>query len=383
MPKRSSRKAAPRDAGSAALLRIARAIATLDLREVVEQAARLGAEALGADRAVIYLVSDDHLEVVAGSGAEPQRGRWPLAVIGPYTRQIIDQRRPIYVPSVESPDQSDGLWFLSFVGAPIRVGDELLGCIQIGATRRRRTFTASERRLVIGIADQVAVAVRNARLAEENRRRLAELEDLSRRIWKAQEDERRRISRELHDEAGQALVALKMKLALLRSVSNAAVVDEIASLASEVLENLRRISYDLRPRSLDELGLAAVIRSLTESLRKSSALEVALRMTPLSLDAEQESIAFRFVQEALTNVVRHARATRVEVHADRSETSARIEVRDDGVGFSPASVKLGLGLAGMRERASLAGGSVTIRSSPGRGTSLVLVLPASRRTAVA
>ncbi len=363
---------------SQALLHIARAIATLDVQAVVNRAARLTADTLRADRAVVYLVSKGHLEMVAATGSRTRRGRWPLDTIGPYTQRILAKQSVLHVPRIEKPNKEYDLWFLSFVGAPIRVGKDLLGCLQVGTTRSLRTFRRDEIRLVLGIADQVAVAVRNARLAEENRQRLRQLEDLSRRVWRAEEDERARISRELHDEAGQALVALKMKLATLRDRHNAGAVDEIAALASEVIENLRRISRDLRPNSLDELGLTAAVRSLASSVRSSRRCEVSVDLPAFPLDAEHESIAFRFVQEALTNVSRHAKARNVHVVGSRSRGRVRIEVRDDGIGFDPKKRSSGLGLAGMRERAGVAGGSVSVRSKPGSGTVLVLTLPALR-----
>ena len=196
-----------------------------------------------------------------------------------------------------------------------------------------------------------------------------------------QEDERRRIAREIHDEAGQTLTALKLNLDLaLRERSRAkrnARLTEASGFAARVLDELRRIAHDLQPGPLEQLGLKASLRALCQSFRKKTGVECETTLElPKGAPLDAESTIFRFVQEALTNVARHARARTVSLKVETERASLVVSIADDGIGFDIHALDGdGLGLAGMRERARILGGELIVDSSPGRGTRLQLSLP--------
>lgn len=203
--------------------------------------------------------------------------------------------------------------------------------------------------------------------------------DLSRRLRslsEAQQQERSRIARELHDVVGQALTAVRLSLMSAREAADPAQLEERLAtgleLVDSALADVRSIAYDLRPAELDDLGLIAAVRSCLARQERASGVRMVLRAPRVSgADLGVETAAYRIVQEAVTNVVRHASAHRVVVHLRVRESELRVDIADDGVGFgvrealaAPGSI----GLAGMYERAWLAGGGLEIGSAPGRGT---------------
>ncbi|MBS7542148.1 PAS domain-containing sensor histidine kinase [Ancylobacter oerskovii] len=216
----------------------------------------------------------------------------------------------------------------------------------------------------------------------------AELRRLSGAEQKARESERARIARELHDELGQTLTAIKMQLVSLKTralaspEAAAAQIDRLIAIVDRSVSDLRRIATELRPLILDELGLPAALEWLTQTVADTAQLPVALDIDAAAqrLDAEARTAAFRIVQEALTNAVRHGGASRIRVSGRRWRQDFEIEVADDGCGIDPSATPGGrLGLAGMRERARLVGGSVEILGIPGRGTTVTVRLPLTRR----
>jgi signal transduction histidine kinase len=201
----------------------------------------------------------------------------------------------------------------------------------------------------------------------------------------ASEQERRRWARELHDETLQSLGALQVILssALARGSPDsleAAVRDAISQISSEI-GNLRNLITELRPASLDDLGLAAAIEGLAErtstveGIAVETRLDLAVDGEPHRLAPQLETTIYRLVQEALTNVAKHAVAEHVQVEVRMLGGAVEVEVRDDGVGFDPQSATDGFGLIGMRERTELAGGSLEIGSTAGEGTTVRATLP--------
>lgn len=368
------------------LLRIARVIATLDLDEVLSRAASMTARAFSAGRVIIYLVSPDrrYVQLAVVSGKRRRRSVWPIEKIGPLTAQVLKTGRILRVRDLRvhpdrRPDTTTALSFVSFVAVPLVFGSHRLGCLQVGEPDRLRTFTAREITLLTGIADLLAVAIRNARLAGESRGRLKSLRRVSSQLWSAQEEERKRISRELHDDAGQSLTALKLDLSMLRNELPDGPfktrVDGLAASSQALLERLRGLARDLRPRALDELGMAAALSALASGFGARTGIRLSLALDEsVRLEGERASAAYRFVQEALTNVARHAEAKRARVTMETVPQGLLIEVADDGRGFDPERATDGLGLLGMRERAGLVGGRVTVDSTPGRGTRIRLLL---------
>jgi signal transduction histidine kinase len=237
------------------------------------------------------------------------------------------------------------------------------------------------------VADQLAIAIRHALLFDQVRSGRERLQTLSRQLLKAQEEERRRIARELHDEIGQSLTAVRINLQ--RAMSSAEVptilpyLKESDGLVDRVLQQVRHLSLDLRPAVLDDLGLVAAVRwSLDRTCRRAGLLgQVAADPPEILLPSEIATACFRIVQEALTNVVRHAGAHRVDIALTRSGDHLELVVRDDGRGFDVAAERQSalrggnLGLLGMQERVALLSGRLEIESTPGQGTTVVVRLP--------
>lgn len=225
-------------------------------------------------------------------------------------------------------------------------------------------------------------------LGRENERMFAELSEMQRRfrgmaraVWRVQEDERRRLARELHDGVGQTLTALRHRLDRLPETPERA---QALELLQSSLEDVREMSRLLRPPVLDDLGLAAALNWLIRRVRSDSDLDITLEVGALEetgrLDPELETLVFRIVQEALNNIVRHAEAGRAGVRLFKTGDRLQLRINDDGHGFDPSAVEAnaeqrGIGLAGMRDRVALFGGEVAINSAPGRGATIHATLP--------
>jgi signal transduction histidine kinase len=216
--------------------------------------------------------------------------------------------------------------------------------------------------------------------ASEDIRRAGErLHVLSARVLSIQEEERRRISRDLHDDIGQSLTALKFglhRLVPLLQGEAAGILTECFGMADAALQRVKQIAHDMRPPALDELGLEEALRWLVERHQATTGLVVRCHFNGLlnrRFSEAMESACYRIAQEALSNATRHANAQSVLVSAEASSRMLRLTVRDDGKGFDPAASRdllrpVSLGLIGMEERAILAGGRLTIDSDAGQGT---------------
>jgi signal transduction histidine kinase len=222
---------------------------------------------------------------------------------------------------------------------------------------------------------------------EENARAL---QRLSSQLINAQEEERRTIARELHDEVGQVLTAIKVELAIAQRTIEADggrthVLQSARSIADGALHTVRHLSRLLHPPLLDDLGLGAAIEWYLREFGRRHGIAVELLQDPIPdrLTPEVEAAAYRIVQEALTNVARHARATVCRVFVQRLARTVLITIEDDGVGFDPGAVAQnpdrGLGLIGIRERVTQLQGTLRLEASPGKGTRLTVELPARSR----
>lgn len=232
----------------------------------------------------------------------------------------------------------------------------------------------------VGIYATLAYTIRI--FAEIYRRKGRELERLSARLLSAQEEERRRIARRLHDELGQALTVAKLDLELAGREAPSELQDRLregAQLLDRAIAEVRQLSHGLRPPLLDELGLTEALRALAERFAAAENLEIELEAEDLGgLRPEVESLVYRTAQEALTNAARHAEARRIGIRLSKANDHLRLEIEDDGRGFNPQRVlraARGLGLQGMRERVILAGGVLQIASRPGAGTRIILEIP--------
>jgi two-component system, NarL family, sensor histidine kinase UhpB len=217
---------------------------------------------------------------------------------------------------------------------------------------------------------------------EEERRRSGQL------AMRAQEEERRRLARDLHDEVNQALTAILLRLEALAHETppeRAPEVAELKRLVNQAMDELLNLARQLRPSALDDHGLVPAVETQLKRFSARTGIEVRLdtRGDPDMLPEVVQTAIYRVAQEALTNVTRHAGATVVELDLDEQEGAAELRVRDDGSGFDPSVVARtssdtaggGLGLVGMAERARLVGGELDVRSAPGGGTSITLRVP--------
>ncbi|MBI4715446.1 MAG: response regulator [Nitrospirae bacterium] len=238
---------------------------------------------------------------------------------------------------------------------------------------------------------RIARAMEKVRMEEEKQRQDAEMasllrmtRELSSRIIYSTEEERRQISRELHDGIGQSLSIIKLTLKAIRnkhSEKNAEISREIADVADvveETMEEISRITKGLHPSYVTEMGFFQTLRLYLETFSRKTGIQVQSRLPEtLSFQTpDQEVHLYRIVQEALTNISKHAMATRVEIRLEPSEKILHFSISDNGKGFEgPHGERVGLGLIGMRERAAILGGKLRIASAPGQGTTIEAEIP--------
>ena len=254
---------------------------------------------------------------------------------------------------------------------------------------RDRIFPVRDGKGVVVRLAGIAEDVTKRKEAEEQVRKAnRQLRNLSRRRIQEQEDERRRLSRELHDQIGQSLTAAKINVEVVRLTKDPALaerLDETAAILDQLLGQVRQISLDLRPPMLDDLGLVPALRSFVDEQgrRASVAVRFSAEQVPEKLDAEIQITCFRIAQEAITNAVRHAKATQLEIALRCTHgKKLRLLARDNGIGFDaqPKQAQaVDLGLIGIRERAALVGGRARIISSPDKGTTIDVSLPLTFR----
>ncbi len=239
-------------------------------------------------------------------------------------------------------------------------------------------------REIMQLADSFNTMVASRAAAEqqmlESERNLKALSD---RLLVVQEQERTRIARELHDDLGQSLTALKMDVVgILQSAERSPVRERIVETLDSIVTAVQRISSELRPSVLDDLGLIAAIEVEARVFEERTAIECELSLPDqLDLDPNVAAAIYRIIQEAFTNVARHSNATRVELRIRPRATELLIDIRDDGCGITDEQVhdSASLGLIGIRERASIIGGTVTVEGVPGRGTIVSVCIPIATR----
>jgi len=310
-----------------------------------------GAEPDAAAAAVLARVLETGRAQVSGAWREGRTEAFPYAAVLPLFRR----------------DQVSG--------ALVLVGDA------------RDPFTALDDRFLVALGQQVGAALENADLYTRLQARNVDLALLSSRMIEQHEEERRRLSRELHDETAQVFSAVKMELGVLRDgidPGQAERLDHALALIDTGIRSIRSVTNDLRPSLLDDLGLLPALRSLVMDFDSRSGIRAELvapaALPPLSKEAELA--LFRALQEALSNVRRHAEARTVHVGIGVSPAGVRLEVRDDGRGPPEDSLERlelqgHMGLAGMRERISALGGGVRFGGRPGSGASLEVLVPAA------
>jgi signal transduction histidine kinase len=342
---------------------------TRRLRQLID--ARLVAIALPrADRSLI-------IEAADGEGADDIRGA-QLERTGSKSGRVLERRRGERVDSLLDDPEVDysiaaPLSARTGLYVPLIVRDQAIGVIvahdKAGGDPR---FSNDDLRLTESFATRAAVAVAQSH-------RVAG--DALRRVVEAQELERRRLARELHDQTGQELTGILLGLkAVEEALDPEALARAIAAVREQVVETLhdvRRLAVELRPKVLDDYGLVAALERLAQTVAEQTGLafDLEAQLGDERLPSEIETALYRMVQEALTNVVKHGQAGRVSIILARSQGSVTAVVEDDGRGFETDRIYEGLGLDGMRERLALLGGRLKIESRPGAGTTLAGEVP--------
>ena len=258
---------------------------------------------------------------------------------------------------------------------------------------RGRELSDRDLNVLEALGHEVAVAVQRAQLFETVRDREARTRELMQRLMTTQEEERRRIAQDLHDHAGQIMTALIIQLSHLasrlpreRTETISGELGRLRDIAEQGLDDVHKLVYDLRPLVLDDHGLDPAVRSYIDTHIQPTGIDVDFQIVGLDerLSAETEIAAYRIIQEAVTNTLRHAEARRIEIRLDRRKDWLIVMVRDDGKGFEMDAAHhhtKSLGMHGMRERAELVGGSLQVLSVPGAGTTILARLPLLDRRA--
>jgi signal transduction histidine kinase len=355
----------------------------IELDRLLELVCERLRELIGARLTLIALPSDDHeLRVAAVDG----EGEAAYGLLGhrlarerSKSGRVLERRQSARVDSVlDDPevDQDEARRMGARTGlyVPLVARGRAIGIVavhdKLGTDAR---FSDADLRLAEIFAARAAVAVD---LSERVAR------DTVRRVIEAQELERRRLARELHDETGQALTSILLGLKGIRAASSAEEAEraetDVRDLVVQALQDVRSLAVELRPSALDDFGLVPALERLASTFEERSGIRTALEssLSDERLPPETETALYRLVQEALTNVVKHAGAESVSIVVARRGGGVSAVVEDDGRGYLPDEVcEDALGLVGMRERLALLSGSLTVESTPGEGTALVAYVP--------
>ena len=389
---------------AAALLRAALALseprALPDVLALILSSARSLARAAYAALAVYdergEIETFVHRGVDAGTALQvgaPPRGHGLLG-------ELIVAGGPIRVDDIQADARFRGFpahhpEMRSFLGVPVATGRRRYGNLYLGDKQGGEPFDDDDERLLGTLAAFAAAAIENVQLLDAERDLAAARErdrvrtEMLNQVIAAQEAERARVARDLHDEIGQSLTSVLLGLRLVEDSLARPDPDvedcrqrtaEVRELVADALRQARTLAFDLRPTVLDDLGLVAALRRLVDEVGAPGGPAVDLAVHGLDddqrLSPELETVVYRVVQEALTNVVRHAAASSASVVVARDGGRLRAVVEDDGGGFDLASAhRPSLGLGGMSERAALVGGSLDVDTAEGRGTTVRLEVP--------
>jgi signal transduction histidine kinase len=334
----------------------------------------------------LYSIEGSSGSLVRGAGV---CAGWTSSALGPAAAsvlaRVIESGRPQFTGDWFDAEPGRGTYAYAAV-LPIFRGEAVVAVLVLVGDARD-PFTALDDKFLLALGHQVGAALENADLYSRLESRTVELARLSARMVEQHEEERRRLSRELHDETAQVFSVVKMELGLLRDrlhLDSAPRLDHVLALIDTGIRSIRSVTNDLRPSLLDDLGLLPALRSLVADFSERSGIQTGLAvpvaLPPLSREAELA--LFRALQEALSNVLRHAQARSVDVGISISDAGVLLRVSDDGMGLPPGvtterlELEGHMGLAGMRERITALGGSVHIRPKDGSGALLEVMVPA-------
>ena len=366
---------------------IARAVGgETDLDRILEIVVKRARALVEARTLLILLRDGSELRVVSIAGErDGGMAEMRISIEGSIPGQVLEGHRPRRIddlhPSLmaQPRDRTSGVTALL---VPLLFRGQALGTlVALDPLGREAGFSDEDERVLLSFAASAATAVATAQSVAESR---------ARDSIAAAERERGRWARELHDDALQSMASLRVLLSAARR-SDPEETNRLLSQATEQVDGaiaeMRRLIADLRPTTLDELGLGAALEALDERLARGGGIGVDLNLdlafpngrASTRLVREIEDTVYRLIQEGLTNVARHASTDRATVEVKEADESLWVRIADAGCGFDPSTTAQGFGLLGMRERVALAGGSLDVKSSPGKGTSIVAVLPARHR----
>jgi len=303
-------------------------------------------------------------------------------------------------PSAAHPDliKTEGL--KAFISVPLRAKDSVLGVLNVASTMARH-FTKDDMYLLGSIGDQLGIAIEQAKLYKRLEDARKRYQTLLRQTITIQEEERKRIARELHDETSQQLTALALNLQALTEMMEMEHVQEteikamlkrIHNIAVQASAEVARLIKELRPTLLDTLGLPAAIRNLAETNLMSRGINITTEFKGMEhrrLSPEAELTFFRVAQETMSNIVRHAEAKNAMIRLEYNSDECILSIEDDGKGFNVSEITRiekdgrGAGLFGVRERMAAVGGKAYIESQPGKGARAIAKAPAVRSTSYA
>ena len=277
----------------------------------------------------------------------------------------------------------------SLWGVPLKADGETIGVMVIGFPKPYE-WLPTERELMRAIGDRTALAIERARMTDALREREQRIAELSGHLLRVQEEERKRISRELHDETGQALMVIRLYLGMMETGVTAknirGKIRETVDVVDRTIEGIRRIIGKLSPLVLQELGLVAAVRKEAKDFARNTGVKarVLIAEDVGRLAPGTEQAIYRVVQEALHNVAKHAHARNVTVQVERADELVHVSVEDDGVGIQARSSSRdqSFGLAGIKERISMLGGISRVISAKGEGTRIEISVPAGEATQV-
>jgi signal transduction histidine kinase len=356
-------------------------IGELDLDRLLGLVASSLRELLGARIVLITLPAGEErmrVETAMGEGVDELVG-WTFSRVGSKAGRVLDRGRSERVDDVlEDPevDHESTRRFGARTGlfVPLLVRGRSIGVL---VAHDKLTGDGRFRDDDLRVAEQFAT---RAAIAVDLSERVAR--DSLRRVVDGQELERRRLARELHDETGQALTSILLGLKAVEEAKDDATLGAAAGNLRELvvatLQDVRRLAVELRPKALDDFGLVPALERLVETFSERTGIDVQLesQLGDERLPEEMETTLYRLVQESLTNVVKHAHARTVSILLVRRTDRVTAIVEDDGRGFDPAEARAdGLGLVGMRERAALVGGKLTVEAAAGAGTTIAVEVP--------
>jgi signal transduction histidine kinase/CheY-like chemotaxis protein len=373
-------------------------LGNLDTETIIESLCRLAVDRFGLKMVWVGLVvegsfdvrpafaygfEEGYLESIRVTWDDSPTGRGPTGTAirtGQATAMNHIERDRTYAPWREA---AKARGYRSSAALPLCRGEQVLGALNVYSAEPAH-FTAERLQVLQSFANQAAVAIQNAGLFEQVRAGRERLQTLSRQLIEVQEAERHHIACELHDEVGQALTGLKLLLGMstrLPADQITASLGEAQALANDLMARVRDLSLDLRPSMLDDLGLLPTLLWHFDRYTAQTHVRVTFKHSGLErrrFAPEVETAAYRIVQEALTNVARHAGVSQVTVRLWAHQATLGVQIEDQGTGFDLEAVLAAsatTGLAGMRERAVLLGGQLTVESAPGTGTYVTAELP--------